>query len=123
MSQDQVVGSEVVGSCSIVTLDKLKETHKDGMFLLISQKGCGDCETMRSILGEVIKDKRPVIEAPIEDKECGTLAGQLGVGVTPTVVYYEKGEEKKRFIPDGKMTWDSMRGELRELVSETASLA
>lgn len=118
-------GTDIVGSCSTETLEKLKQAHKSGFFLLISQNGCGDCQTMRDVLGEVVKDRKPVIEAPVEDQECNDLAKQVLKDeqriVTPSILYYEVDQEPKKIIPDGKRTWDDMRKEIRELAERSSA--
>ena len=116
MSQPPAQG-EAVGSCDVGTLNKLKDEHKDGFFLIVSQKGCGDCTEMKDVLNEVVKDAKPVIDADIiEDESCFTLAEQLKVGTTPTVFYYLGGEEKARIEPGNGLTWDSVRQKVRELM-------
>lgn len=117
MSQQPAEG-EVVGSCDIGTLNKLKEEHKDGFFLVVSQTGCGDCDEMKAVLNEVVKDSKPVVDANIvEDQSCLTLAEQLKVGVTPTVFYFAGGEEKARLEPGNGLTWDQVRGKVREVMA------
>ena len=110
-------GSEIVGACDINTVNKLKKENPGGFFLIVSQEGCGDCDSMKRVLDEVVKDKKPVIEAPMEDKQCVSLADQLKVGITPTVIYYQ-GDQERRLVPDGKATWDQMRAQIRELVEK-----
>ena len=110
-------GSEIVGACDINTVEKLKRENPGGFFLIVSQEDCGDCDSMKRVLDEVVKDRKPVIEAPMEDKQCVSLADQLKVGLTPTVIYYQ-GDQERRLVPDGKATWDQMRAQIRELVEK-----
>ena len=122
----QSVGSnptpdEVVGACDLNTLNRLKETHKSGFLLLVSQEGCAECDEMKKVLEETVKDKKPIVEAPFEDADCKTLAEQLDVKVSPTVFYYEEGKEPVKIEPDGKRTWDDVRKQLRELVAVPAA--
>ena len=120
MSQDgQPKNDEIVGSCDINTIERLKREHATGFFLIISQEDCGDCDSMKRVLDETVKDKKPVIEAPMEDKQCVSLADQLKVGLTPTVIYYQ-GDQERRLVPDGKATLDQMRAQIRELVESGA---
>lgn len=96
--------------------EALKEMYKDGMLLFISQNGCGGCEQVRGLIAETVKDKIPVVEAGIEDLDCANVAEHLGVGVTPTVIFFKDKEEKARIAADGKLTADDIRAKLRELV-------
>lgn len=110
------MSTEVVASCSMDQLGQFKEQYKEtGFFLLVTQPGCGHCEEMRSVLKEVVKEKIPVIDAGLEDRDCKNVAEQLGVGETPTLFFYKDGKEE-RIQPDGKLTWDDMRNKIRSLV-------
>ncbi len=110
--------SEVVGSCSIEGLEGLKKSNAEkGMLLFVSKSGCQGCEEMRGLLKETIGEKLPVIESGVEDKDCLNVAETIGVTVTPTVIYYKNGEEKRRISVDGKKTQDDLRKELREIVA------
>ncbi len=107
---------KVIEACSIDGLQKLKDQNKEGFFLLVSQPGCGGCDEVRDLLQEVVKDRKPIIEAGLDDQACKSVAEQLNVGMTPTVIYYQGNEEKKRIAPDGKLTPDMIREQLRELL-------
>jgi len=72
---------------------------------------------MRGLLKETIGEKCPVIEAGVEDTSCLNVAKELGVSITPTVIYYKDGKEERRISVDGKKTQDDLRKELREIVA------
>lgn len=110
------MSSEAVQACSTDNLGKLKHDYPDGFFLMISQPGCAGCEEVRGILTETVKDVKPIIEAGLEDGSCRSMAEELNVGMTPTVIWY-KGDQEKRIVPDGKLTPDDIRAQVRELIS------
>jgi len=100
---------EEEGACSIDAINHLKEKYSDGFFLIVTQPGCGHCEEMKRTVLEVVQDKKPVIEASTEDKDCVSLAEKLDVSITPTVFYIKKDEQKKVVEPDGTITYDNVR--------------
>jgi thiol-disulfide isomerase/thioredoxin len=118
-AEQKSVSEETVGSCQIETLKKIGEEKKysNGYFLFFSQPKCGDCDAMRELLDQKVKDLRPIVEASLEDKSCGKLADSFKIEITPTVLYIQKGEERKRIAPDGKITWQDVDSQITELAS------
>jgi hypothetical protein len=78
---------------------------------------------MRDLLDQTVKNLRPIAEASLEDKSCGNLAYSFKIDITPTVLYMQNGEEKKRISPDGKITWQDVRGRIEGLVNSSSYLA
>lgn len=118
-AQQKNVSEETVGSCQIETLKKIGEEkeYSNGYFLLFSQPKCSYCDSMRELLDQKVKNLKPIVEASLEDKSCGKLADSFKVEITPTVLYMQNGEEKKRIAPDGKMTWKDVEAEISNLAS------
>ena len=117
-AQEKTVSEEMVGSCEIETVRKLgeKKEYDNGFFLLFSQPECSYCDAMRKLLDSTVKNLKPIVEASLEDKSCGKLADSLKIEITPTVLYMQKGEEKKRIAPDGKMTWQDVQSKIEKIV-------
>jgi thiol-disulfide isomerase/thioredoxin len=118
-AQQKNVSEETVGSCQIETLRKIGEDkeYANGFFLLFSQSKCDYCDAMRQLLDQVVKNLRPIVEASLEDKSCGNLADSLKIEITPTILYMQNGEEKKRIAPDGKITWQDVESQISNLAS------
>ena len=118
-AQQKSVTEETVGSCQIETLKKIGEEkeYANGYFLLFSQPKCSYCDSMRELLDQTVKDLRPIVEASLEDKSCGKLADSFKVEITPTILYMQNGEEKKRIAPDGKITWQDVESQISSLAS------
>jgi thioredoxin-related protein len=118
-AQQKSVLEETVGSCQVETLKKIGEEkeYANGFFLLFSQPKCSYCDAMRELLDQTVKKIRPIVEASLEDKSCGNLADLFKIEITPTVLYMQKGEEKKRIAPDGKITWQDVEAEISNLAS------
>jgi hypothetical protein len=118
-AQQKNVSEETVGSCQIETLKKIGEEkeYSNGYFLLFSQPKCSYCDSMRDLLDTIVKNLKPIVEASLEDKSCGKLADSLKVEITPTVLYLQNGEEKKRIAPDGKITWQDVKAQISNLAS------
>jgi thioredoxin-related protein len=118
-AQQKNVSEETVGSCQVETLKKIEEDkeYANGFFLLFSQPKCSYCDEMREILDQTVKNLRPIVEASLEDKSCGNLADSFKIEITPTVLYLQNGEEKKRIAPDGKITWQDVEAQISNLAS------
>jgi thiol-disulfide isomerase/thioredoxin len=118
-AQEKSVSEETVGSCEIETLKKIsgEKDYANGFFLLFSQPKCSYCDAMRELLDQAVKNLRPIVEASLEDKSCGKLADAFNIEITPTVLYIQKGEEKKRLAPDGKITWADVQSQIATLAS------
>jgi thioredoxin-related protein len=118
-AKEKSVSEELVGSCQMETLNKIgkDKEYSNGYFLLFSQPKCDYCDTMRELLDQTIKNLRPIVEASLEDKSCGNLADSFKIEITPTVLYMQNGEAKKRIAPDGKITWQDVEAEISNLAS------
>jgi thiol-disulfide isomerase/thioredoxin len=118
-AQQKRVSEETVGTCEIETLKKFSKDNEysNGFFLLFSQSECGYCDAMRELLDQTIKNLKPIVEASLEDKSCGKLADTFKIEITPTVLYMQNGEEKKRLAPDGKITWEDVKVQISEIVA------
>jgi thioredoxin-related protein len=118
-AQQNSVSEETVGSCQIETLKKIGEDREfaNGFFLLFSQPKCRYCDAMRELLDQSVKNLKPIVEASLEDKSCGNLADSFKIEMTPTVLYMQNGEEKKRLAPDGKITWEDVKSQIATLAS------
>jgi thioredoxin-related protein len=118
-AQQKGVSEETVGSCQIETLKKIGEDkeYANGFFLLFSQQKCSYCDAMRQLLDQTVKNLRPIVEASLEDRSCGNLADSFKIEITPTVLYMQNGEEKKRISPDGKITWQEVESQISNLAS------
>jgi thioredoxin-related protein len=118
-AQEKRVSEQTVGSCKIETLKKIGEEkeYSNGFFLLFSQPKCSYCDAMRELLDQTVKNIRPIVEASLEDKFCGNLADSFKIEITPTVLYIQKGEEKKRIAPDGTITWRDVEAQISEFTN------
>jgi thioredoxin-related protein len=116
-AQQKSVSEETVGSCQTETLKKIgaEKEYSNGYFLLFSQPECGYCDSMRQMLDSTVKNLKPIVEASLEDKSCEKLAESFKIAVTPTVLYLEKNEEKRRIAPDGKITWQDVEAQITQL--------
>jgi len=121
-AQEKNILEETVGSCEIETLRKLGEEtdYSDGFFLLFSQPKCSYCDSMRQMLDSTVKNLKPIVEASLEDKSCGKLADSFKIEITPTVLYMEKSEEKKRIAPDGKITWQDVEAHISSFATQSS---
>lgn len=116
-AQEKSASEETVGSCDIETLNKIgdEKEYSNGFFLLFSQPKCSYCDSMRQILDSTVKNLKPIVEASLGDKSCEKLADSFKIEITPTVLLMQKGEEKNRIAPDGKMTWNDVESEISKL--------
>jgi thioredoxin-related protein len=121
-AQEKTATEETVGSCEIETLRKLGEQtdYGNGFFLLFSQQKCSYCDSMRQMLDSTVKNLKPIVEASLEDKSCGKLADSFKIEITPTVLYMEKNEEKKRIAPDGKITWQDVEAQISSFATQSS---
>ncbi len=74
---------------------------------------------MRQVLDSTVKNLKPIVEASLEDRSCGKLADSFKIEITPTVLYMEKSEEKKRIVPDGKTTWQDVEEQVSKLANSS----
>jgi thioredoxin-related protein len=116
-SQAKAAQEETIGSCSTDTIKKLgtDTEYRKGFFLLFSQPKCDYCDAMRNVIDSTVKSLKPIVEATLSDKECGKLADELRIEITPTILYFEGSEEKQRIAPDGKMTWQDVESQISKL--------
>lgn len=114
------VEETTIGACNIESLKKLNSDpeYQKGYFLLFTQPSCPYCNTARGLMDEIVGVKKPMLEANLQDKECAKLADQMKVKITPAFFFYdEKGEEKKRLEPDGKLSWQNIQDFLKEFAA------
>ncbi len=59
---------------------------------------CGPCRMQTPILEELSNELQEVTIAKVNVDEEGTLANRFGVMSIPTLILFENGEEKERFV-------------------------
>lgn len=122
-AQDKAAQEETIGSCSIDTIKKIgtDTEYRKGFFLLFSQPKCDYCDAMRNVIDSTVKNLKPIVEATLSDKECGKLADEFKIEITPTILYFEGNEEKRRITPDGKVTWQEVETQISKLAGLSPS--
>ena len=106
-------------SCTIGTINKLKESNKEGFFAIITQEGCAPCLPVKDALKEAVKGKLPIIEIPARQANCEGLIKKLDVTQTPTILYLKEGSRMKR-IAEGGETFDQVKDRVADILQSVS---
>ena len=101
-------------ACSKEDFDQAVKTNSK-LIVLHTQMNCPHCRKMKELVVELAPHLGNIQVAELNEGNdtCADIAESLELGLTPELLYFENGKEKRHYLPLGKQDWEIKRDLLR----------